>query len=210
MRRCQSGLPHLTPGGSLGSSRGHRQRVDVGATSRCISVTRLLSSSHWKPVTSAGPGGAMPLTARPGVADGPANGVPGPARSEDNECVGWSPAGPMPPFAATRKLGKPGTDSEAGNVGRRRLGAAGPGGATPLTARRARPGLGPGVEGGPANGVPGPARSEDVGSANASAGDPLGPCLHSSPVDRGKEYPGRHDPGLTMLQPASAGLHEGN
>ena len=47
---------------------------------------------------------------------------------------------------------------------------AGPGGATPLTAR-------PVVAGGPANRVPGPARSEDNGSSKASAGHAAGAPL---------------------------------
>ena len=82
MRLCRSRLPHLTPGSRFGSS--HRQRVDVGASAQCISVTRLLSGPRRKPVMSAGPGGATPqspLTERRGVAGGPENGVPGQARS---------------------------------------------------------------------------------------------------------------------------------
>ena len=66
--------------------------------------------------------------------------------------------------------------------------------------------------GGPANRVPGPARSEDNGSSNASAaGAPLGPRHHSrrpgnseSPEDWGNELPGRRDPELTTLQPATS------
>ena len=57
----------------------------------------------------------------------------------------------------------------------------------------------------------GPARSEGSGSSSASAGASLGPSHHlrrpgnsASSVDLGKEYPGRHDPGLTMLQPATS------
>ena len=75
------------------------------------------------------------------------------------------------------------------------------------TARRcaSRVSSGPERACGPANGVPGSEsngspRSESNGSPKASAGAPLGPRHHSrrpgdleSPVDWGKEYPGRHD-----------------